>query len=427
MELKFGELKKMRNKIKNFLLWTQKWTKTDMLYLAKGGFWLGGGQILNTIISFLGTIAFANLLPEDIYGTYKYIISIIALLSIPTLSGINSVLVRAIARDARGDFFPAIKTKIKWGLLGSLASIALSFYYLAHDDLTLSSIFILAAPFIPLMETFNIYSSYLNGLKKFKDYSVFSQLSQMISVSTAVISIYFTKNIFLIFFVYFTSNTLIRLIFVLITVKKYPVNKKRDIDTISFGKNLSFINIIGTIAANIDKILIFTSLGAPEVAIYSLAIRPVDAIKNVFKNISILALPKLSQRSWEEIKKSAPEKMNKFLIILAPIALLWVIFAPFVFKIVFPKYLSAVLYSQVYAITLLLFPRIILAQSLIAQAAKKQIYTLNIITPLSKIILLALLLPFFKIWGAIFALLGSYTVNYIYLKIIMAKKQKILS
>jgi O-antigen/teichoic acid export membrane protein len=158
------------------------------------------------------------------------------------------------------------------------------------------------------METFNIYSSYLNGLKKFKDYSVFSQLSQMISVSTAVISIYFTKNIFLIFFVYFTSNTLIRLIFVLITVKKYPVNKKRDIDTISFGKNLSFINIIGTIAANIDKILIFTSLGAPEVAIYSLAIRPVDAIKNVFKNISILALPKLSQRSWEEIKKSAPEK-----------------------------------------------------------------------------------------------------------------------
>jgi hypothetical protein len=37
-ELKFGELKKMRNKIKNFLLWTQKWTKTDMLYLAKGGF-----------------------------------------------------------------------------------------------------------------------------------------------------------------------------------------------------------------------------------------------------------------------------------------------------------------------------------------------------------------------------------------------------
>ena len=36
-------------------------------------------------------------------------------------------------------------------------------------------------------------------------------------------------------------------------------------------------------------------------AIYSIAIAPPDQIKNLFKNIPTLAMPKLAQRSFKEI------------------------------------------------------------------------------------------------------------------------------
>jgi len=122
-------IKKTKIRLYNLLRWSQKYTKTDMVYLAKGGSWLTLGQIVSTIASFLSAIAFANLLPRETYGQYKYILSITSILAIPTLAGINTAVIRAIARGYEGSFIPALKTKIKWGLLGGITSIGLAGYY----------------------------------------------------------------------------------------------------------------------------------------------------------------------------------------------------------------------------------------------------------------------------------------------------------
>ncbi len=62
----------LRAKICNFLRWSEKYIKTDMIYLVKGGFWLTLGQIISSVSSLLLVIAFANLLPKETYGIYKY-------------------------------------------------------------------------------------------------------------------------------------------------------------------------------------------------------------------------------------------------------------------------------------------------------------------------------------------------------------------
>ena len=73
-------IKKIKEKIYNLLRWSEKYTKTDMVYLAHGGFWLSFGQIISSLSSFLLAIAFANLLPKETYGNYKYILSIASIL-----------------------------------------------------------------------------------------------------------------------------------------------------------------------------------------------------------------------------------------------------------------------------------------------------------------------------------------------------------
>src|SRR3989344_8728279 len=114
---------KFRHKIIKILFWLQKYTKTDMVYLTVGGFWLILGKIVFNISGFLLIIAFANLLSKEAYGTYQYVLSVASILAIPTLSGMNSAIVRAVAQGYEGSFLPAIKTQIQWGILGGLASL----------------------------------------------------------------------------------------------------------------------------------------------------------------------------------------------------------------------------------------------------------------------------------------------------------------
>ena len=89
-------MQKLRQKTYNLLRWSEKYTKTDMVYLTKGGFWLTFAYIIFLSSGFILTIAFANLLPKDVFGTYKFVISISGVLLVTSLTGINSTLKQSI-------------------------------------------------------------------------------------------------------------------------------------------------------------------------------------------------------------------------------------------------------------------------------------------------------------------------------------------
>ena len=103
-----------RNKTHRILRKSEKYTKTDMVYLAKGGFWITAGQAISSGSIFLLAITFANLIPQETYGTYKYVLSITGILSILTLRGMDTTVLQAIARNFEGVLLPVLKTKIKW-------------------------------------------------------------------------------------------------------------------------------------------------------------------------------------------------------------------------------------------------------------------------------------------------------------------------
>ena len=127
-------MQRLKAKIKNFLIWSQKYTQTDMVYLAKGGFWLTLGNIISSASVFLLAIAFANLLDSTTYGNYKYILSLVGILIIFTLTGTKFAIPQAVARGLEGSFYTGFKTKLKWGVLGSLSAIGLAGYYFLQGN-----------------------------------------------------------------------------------------------------------------------------------------------------------------------------------------------------------------------------------------------------------------------------------------------------
>lgn len=392
-----------------------------MIYLFHGSFWLTISQAVSSISSFLLAIAFANLLPKETFGVYKYVLSVAGVLGIATLSGMNTAVTQAVARDYEGSLIPALKARIRWGALAGLASLVIAGYYYFQGNTVLTISFLIAAVFLPFMDSFSVYNSFLLGKKDFKTSGKYSVITQIIAILSMIAAIFLTKNIFLIILAYFFPWTLCRLFFLKITVKKFQTNKNEDATTISYGKHLSLMGVMSMIAANFDRILVFHYLGAIQMAVYSIAIAPPEQMRGVLKNISAVAFPKFAQKEKEEIKKTIGEKFYRLFFILVLVAVFYVVVCPFLFKIFFPKYLDSVFYSQIAALSLPLALSIFPYSIFQAQAAKKELYFYNLVSPFVQISVLFLMIYNFGLLGAV---LGGIIAKFLNLVIILVILKK---
>ena len=397
-------INKIKNSIYKFFRKSQKFTGTDNVYIAKYGSYLIIGNIIGMIASFLLSIAFARLLPKETYGQYRYILSIMAILSIFSLQGMNNAIVQGVSRGFEGVFKKGLKAKLKWSLLGSIASIGIAIYFWSQGNLEFTVSFLIIAAVLPLFKSGGIYQSYLGGKKMFGKKVSYTVLTQLIATAFLVLTLFLTKNLIILILVYFFSYTILRTFFLFWTIKKTKPNKLEDPKTISYGKHLSLMGILGIISQEIDKVLLFSFFGPVQLAIYSFAILPIQHIRNPLQVIQELALPKFSARSKQEIKKTLPKKLIKSLIFILPIIIIYIIIAPYFFKIFYPQYIDSVFYSQLFSLTLLVFPISMMQLSLLAQRMTKQLYKINMMLPIIQIVLLVVLASLYGILGIIIAM-----------------------
>lgn len=389
----------------NLLKKGQKFTETDNVYIAKYGSYLMIGNIISIAASFLLSIAFARLLPKEIYGQYRYILSIMTLLAISSLQGLNNAIIRGVSRGFEGVFKKGLKTKLKWSLLGSIVSIGIAIYFWLQGNIEFTISFLIVAVFLPIFKTGEVYQFYLSGKKLFGQKVSYTTLIQILSTISLIITLFLTKSLIILVLVYFLSYSLFRIFFLFWTIRKYSPNKKDDSQTISYGKHLSLMQILGLISQELDKILLFSFLGPIKLAVYSFAILPIQHIRSPLQTIQELALPKLSAGSKEQIKKTLPKKLLKSVVFILVIIIIYIAITPYFYKIFYPQYTDSIFYSQLFVFTLLIFPISMMRLALQSQMMTKSLYKINILNPAVQIILLAILTPLYGILGVIIAIL----------------------
>jgi len=340
----------VKENIKNYLYatlrWSEKYTKTDMMYLARSGSWLSLGHIVSVVTTLGLSIFFANFLPKETYGTYKYVLSIIGILTITTLPGVNTYLAQAVARGFEKTIYKALKLKITYGLLGAMLAFGGSFYYYYNDNHTLSLSLLIAGLFIPFMDSAGIYNVYLQSKKLFKASISYFSFNQIVTSLILILTIVLSDNLFIILLAYFGSWTFLRTITFIQALRKHPPSGEIDNNISSYGLHISVAGLLGIIALHIDSLLLFHHFGPAEVALYAFALAPVEQIRGMYKNISPLSLPKLAQRSCKEINKILAPRLFFLLLLGTSIAGIYIVLAPLFFQLLFPQYIEAVLFSQ---------------------------------------------------------------------------------
>lgn len=379
--------------------------------MLHGGFWLILAKGVGMASSLLLATAMANLIPPEVFGNYKFVLSGAGVIGAFSLTGMGTGIIQAVARGYEGALRSGIMSYLKWSLGMVAISLCVALYYFTHGNNTLALSFLLVAICNPLLISYSFFSQFISGKKDFRTQAIYDGIADFIPAIILIMALFLSENPILIILVYFASGIAINLLLHRAMIRKYRPNSGVDPQTIPYVKHLSFMGILGKIGENIDKVLVFHYLGATPLALYAFAQTPIAQLKLLVDIPVKLAFPKLSERNFSELQKSLPRKVFLLVGIMLVIVVAYILFAPFLFKLLFPKYVEAIIYTQILALSLVLTPVSILSSALVAHMKKRELYISQAILPIVKIGLFIILLPLFGIWGAVWAIILSQCVT----------------
>lgn len=387
---------------RGFLGYSRKYISAENQKAIYNGFWLIVSQSIFLVSALLLSSAFARLFPPYEYGKYQYVISTLSIVGIFSLHGINTALVRAIAIGLEGSLKIALLEKIKWSIFGAILLFAIAAYYFFANTPDLGFIFLLSSGFFLIYSNFSVYQAFLNGKEQFRKRTFYFLVSQLFYAGGMIGALIYGANLIVVFLAYFVTQTIPGILFYVRTAKTIS-NANVDRGMVRFGKHLSFIGIVGLLAENIDRILVFHFLGPVQLAMYSFAILIPEKLRGIFKDALLLTLPIFSKKPIKEIRRSIFYGLLVFILAITFIVLVYVALAPAIFQLLFPQYIEAVPFTRIAILNVFGSAASILGSLMVAKQKVREIYMGNIVVPLFQIITIVILGYYFQLWGIIWA------------------------
>jgi O-antigen/teichoic acid export membrane protein len=286
--------KKLQNKL--YIL-SKKYSKKfgfDFTYFLKNGFWMTFRQIIGMMTGLLLSVAFARLLSKDTFGQYQFVISIMSMISIISITGLNTSIIQSVARGYDGSYIKAVKIRFLWSLVGIPALLIVGGYYYVYESQTLGLALLVSGIFFPFFYALNSWDSFLQGKERFDLSAKYGSIQSIINtLFTIGIVFFFGDNLVAITIAYFISYSIFNMLWFKKSLK-YIENYEEDEKSIDFGYKITRIGILFTIYTHFDKIIVGI-LDMQYLAVYSIALKLLDIIKGFVKIVMNLLIPKFSK------------------------------------------------------------------------------------------------------------------------------------
>lgn len=407
----------MSSKVKNLVARTlrrfNEFTGSDNVTLVRYGFWGSAPFIFGSLVSLGLTIAYANLLSQDTYGTFKFIIALASSFGFLTLTGMNSAVIRAVARGEHGILRYSTWLQVKWNVVYTAAAMCIAAYYAAHHNTTIAiGIFILGLSF-PLTTALNTFGAYLNGVRRFRTAAIINILSNVAYGACIMIGVVWFRTPVMLVLAY-ALGSLVPVVVAYFTVVRADVGMptetgKREVT--HFGKHYTAMNVLAVISRQIDRLSVFHVQGSIALALFAIAQAIPERLKGLMNSALPSILSNLSRRSHEMIRASFYRRIAQGMAIGFVVLACYWLAAPLLFRYILPKYLPSLIYSQWYSISIVFsLPILYIANVFQSQGMLRELYTQTVFGNLSRIIMLPLLMYFFGIWGLIYgtiAIIGA--------------------
>jgi len=372
----------------------------DWKYFIKNSFWVGIRQIITLAVGLLVSVAFTRLVTKELYGNYELILSILSLVSITAISGLNPAIIRAVARGHEGSYPKAVKISFLWSFLGSAIVFIIGGFYFFYQSEAVGIVILASSIFFPFLYGLSHWEALFSGQERFDLATKFSALQTIISgLATAFVIFLFPDKLIIIALAHFLLSSGFNILFYKKSLS-FLKNRKTEKGTMSYGYFLTKISILSVIAGHLDKIIVGIFLGPQELAIYAIGINFSKKILDLIKNFFSITTPKIA-------KKNTVNKQNYFKIfaLFSIFGIGAYFISPSIILFLFSEnYSNSIILSQ---IVLLFMPFYVINliyknHILFYLKNEKTLLLESIIFPLVIILLTPPLLYFFKIKGLAF-------------------------
>lgn len=390
--------------------------KIDAHYFLRGGFWLTIGQVITLASGLATTALFAHFLTTNDYGTYKYLVGMATILASFSLTGLGQSILQTAAKKYYAFFKETFKLNFLYSLSISLISFVCSLYYWFNHNSLLALGCLMIAILQPIINAFQFVPSFLQGSGQLQAATKLHALRMFFITLLSLGSLLLTKDIRILFLVYLLSYAITNIASIFFyNYHSAPTPREVREKFILYAKHTSIRNLVSNVAQRADNIVIFTQLGATELAVYSIAMVIPEQIKSSFKNLATLLLPKYSKHEGlSVIKKSLLKRSVQLFSILLIISIIYILLSPLIFTLLFPKYMGAVLYTKILALSFPAIVALIPVSALQANLEEKKLYKLLIIESVISVVLLILLTFKFGLLGAIIAKVSTRYITSIF-------------
>lgn len=369
------------------------------------------GQLVGNIVSFAVMIVAARYVDKEVYGTYRSLLATVSIIGAFSLSGLSTAIIRSTAKGFDELFTESFKRQLVWSVGSFIATLMFALYHYTQGDFQIAFAIVVSAVAFPLINSALLYKSYLNGKKKYQLLATTNAVTAIVAGSALILVMILNANILTLTITYYFVNMVITLILYFFVIRKVPPNHTAEPTHTDLEFHLSAINVFDVLASQIDKVILFYFFGPVTVAVYTFATAMPEQLRNVVKFIPQIALPRIAKQTFEETRRKALPVILKMFIFTIPIAICYIVFAPLLFKLLFPTYQEAIFYSQIFAL-IIIFDNGIAGAILKAHTRIRELYVSNIVVIIAKLVLLIAGGLFLGVIGVIFSRIIARMISF---------------
>lgn len=360
-----------------------------------------------TIDAFVLNIILVRFLSVADLGDYKLVFSVINIIIIFTLNGLNMSISKAAAKRYKVFFIRGTRIRVLSSFIAGLILIILSFTLYKNSNIKFALIY--SSLIIPVYFGLNTWEAFLMGKRDFK--GIFIYYLFLIGTRLALCGaiIYFFRNFLYAVLVFLIVSGIYNAIYFIRIFKKTKweeIDRDREKELTGHGFRLTGASVVSVIATNIERIILGAISTSVMVGIYSIAHIIPTFIKNSMK--TVISVPTMKLASYKEKENRRILKKYLFIIFMSGLVIFgsfWFI-TPILLRVFFKiEDLEIIRYGRLMLLPLIFMPVDLTIKYMCKyQGSGSSFFKLNTTTDIMKLAFLAILIPFFKIYGIIIAL-----------------------
>lgn len=360
----------------------------DVKYYLRSGWWSTFGEVGQAGAGLIVAVIFARWASQEVFGQFQLIVSILATVAVVSLKGLDTVLVRDVARGNEGVYAKVAGLRWRWSLISVPILLGISAYYWKNGEAGLAGTLLIAVILAPGHYVGQLWGGYYKGKKRWRSYSWMSLMRSGFSlvVVGSVIVLSGGKLIW-IFLAHYALNIAINVGYLKYSLEKTD-NERISEDWREYGLFLSKLGVLKVIATNIDKVLVGILISPAALAVYTIGLMVPSYVGLFVKSLLATTSPKLAGRGSLTFKELMMMFGAGIFFSGATVIAVWVLVIP----LFGPAYAEARLLGYIAALAMLAHPVGVYLVNFANMTGRKNVLmTCNIVCPIIKITLLLVL------------------------------------